>query len=257
MSKVIVERPRRGSSRHVPRRGRRLDAKRVVLDEDDLDPFPSRIGHSAAAHAMGRGTKWFNENLAPLRRFLLKQAGRPWNAVWSEISEHLRPTSTVQQHVRDHVADFVGIRTLLIDGEIHVAGHFGQPEPLSGGRHGRGVLMYVDPVTGILHINPKHETWAARRRREKAANDAARLGRWRRLGPNHLLLLLDDGNWWEVRLARTPCVAGFEPDPRTIDVIEHARLSTLARGERYGADGVHAVAKRPLSKRELKRHALR
>ena len=48
-----------------------------------------------------------NENLAPLQRYLARQVGRPWNKIYAEIAEHLKPTSTVQQHVRDHLKDFV------------------------------------------------------------------------------------------------------------------------------------------------------
>jgi hypothetical protein len=40
--------------------------------------------------------KALNENLAPLRRYLLKQIGRPWNKVFSEICQNLRVDSVVQ-----------------------------------------------------------------------------------------------------------------------------------------------------------------
>jgi hypothetical protein len=35
--------------------------------------------------------------------------GRPWNKVYSEIAAHLRADNTVQQHVRDHLRNFVAI----------------------------------------------------------------------------------------------------------------------------------------------------
>jgi hypothetical protein len=56
------------------------------------------------------GYKMLNENLAPLRRFLERQIGRPWDKVYSEIAERLRVDSTVQQHVREHLRDFVATR---------------------------------------------------------------------------------------------------------------------------------------------------
>jgi hypothetical protein len=43
-----------------------------------------------------------NENLSPLRRYLERR-----DKVYSEISAHLRADNTVQQHVRDHLRDFV------------------------------------------------------------------------------------------------------------------------------------------------------
>ena len=115
MAKVIVERPRPGSAFHVPRRGNRLDSKRVVVPDDGdddapHDAFPSRIGHRRHAWMMGN-PKFFNENLAPLRRYLGQQVGRRWDDVWAEICAHIRTDSTVQSHVRDHVQDFVAFRT--------------------------------------------------------------------------------------------------------------------------------------------------
>ena len=96
MAKVIVERPRRVEG--VSRRGR-------VLGFDDL---PKQEG-MRAPHVRNWGGKVLNENLAPLRRYLERQVGRPWNKVYAEISAHLRPSSAVQQHVRDHLHDFVAV----------------------------------------------------------------------------------------------------------------------------------------------------
>ena len=65
-------------------------------------------------------TKTLNENLNPLKRYLASQVGRPWRKVYSEISEHLKPTSTVQQHVRDHLQDFVATKTRMKGGAVVV-----------------------------------------------------------------------------------------------------------------------------------------
>ena len=94
MFKVIVERPRVGG------KGSRKGRVQAV------DLLPSRIGMRRAAKESG-DHKMLNENLAPLRRYLGKQVGRPWNKVYSEICAHLKSTSTVQQHVRDHIRDYV------------------------------------------------------------------------------------------------------------------------------------------------------
>lgn len=94
MFKVIVERPRVGG--WGSRKGRAQAA----------DLLPSRIGLRRAVKESG-DYKVLNENLAPLRRYLGQQVGRPWNKVYSEICAHLTSASTVQQHVRDHIKDFV------------------------------------------------------------------------------------------------------------------------------------------------------
>jgi len=97
MARVIVERPRR--LERATQRGRAVA----------LDDAPTHEG-MRARHVRNWGGKVLNENLKPLRRFLEKQVGRPWNKVYAEISTHLRPTSAVQQHVRDHVHDFVAVK---------------------------------------------------------------------------------------------------------------------------------------------------
>jgi len=98
MAKIVVERPRKIDS--VKRRGRALS--------DDV--MPKSIGLRRHVQEAG-GFKMLNENLAPLRRYLERQVGRPWNKVFSEIAASLKATSTVQQHVRDHIKDFVQLHT--------------------------------------------------------------------------------------------------------------------------------------------------
>lgn len=96
MARVIVERPRTGGDRG--RKGRAVSLK-------DL---PKSQGMKRR-HVLSGDWKMLNENLAPLRRYLERQVGRPWNKVFPEIARHLRVDNTVQQHVRDHLKDFVAI----------------------------------------------------------------------------------------------------------------------------------------------------
>jgi hypothetical protein len=98
-------------------------------------------------------TKSLNENLAPLRRYLARQVGRPWSKVYSEISENLRVTNAVQQHVRDHLKDFVAIKV--------ACDKTGEPIDNSGWL--RSYDFYVDPRDGILK-RAKAETDKARKR---------------------------------------------------------------------------------------------
>ncbi len=82
----------------------------VIVENDDGEPLRALRGGREPMRGPAK-TKWLNENLAPLKRFLGKQVGRPWDKVYSEIAENLKPTSTVQQHVRDHIEDFVALKT--------------------------------------------------------------------------------------------------------------------------------------------------
>ena len=92
MFKVIVEKPRRGARFRVNR-------NRLAGAED----LPTRIGYKRFRALNRTRTKSLNENLRPLEKYLIRQAGRPWNKVYSEICETLDAGHTVKQHVREHL----------------------------------------------------------------------------------------------------------------------------------------------------------
>jgi hypothetical protein len=241
MSKVIVERPRVGRSWA----GRKPGRTRVVAD-DDGEPLRTARGAAREPVRPPRKTKSLNENLNPLRRYLAAQVGRPWNKVFAEISEHLKPTSTVQQHVRDHLEDFVAVKTRMRGGKVVLTPRFGGERPLDEDwRH-----FYVHPRTGLLRLNERRTTFQRARRlaRERAAVELAQ--RMRALGPMTQAHLFGEG-WWEVKLAK---IRGAEP---FVDVVARAKLSTLAPDILYGRHGVYACEKRPLSRTEMKRLGLR
>ena len=102
MYKVIVERPRRGKEGDAI-------AARLRKDFDG----PTRLGMRA-----GYGRPILNENLAPLRRYLHAQLGRPWNKVFSEICAGIDRRNTVQQHIHQHIRDFIAIDVEVRDGRL-------------------------------------------------------------------------------------------------------------------------------------------
>jgi hypothetical protein len=148
MAKVIVERPR--IKPWNARKGRRLD----------LEDLPALEG-MRRGHAWRGERKELNENLAPLRRYLAKQVGRPWDKVYSEIAAHLRVHSTVQQHVRDHLGDFVALkpRRKISHWRSSIRGGlWWQP-------------FYVDPRTGLLCRTDCLPEEKARRRPRRKRGD--------------------------------------------------------------------------------------
>jgi hypothetical protein len=270
MAKVIVERPRL-NNRNC-RRGRRVD----------LEDLPFRIGMRRDRREHG-GHKELNENLAPLRRYLQKQVGRRWDDVYSEIAENLRVDSTVQQHVRDHVEDFV---------DLH-----GQEERWitifrSGGvgervRVGPWKEFYVDPVDGVLRHNDLSKNRKVNRLRRERERPVTSI----KLDSMRELKLID-GVWFEVEYAPLPMpqyreglqIRPFRQRPwdpscpvveyavvvRTLisapvfDVIRRERLrvgpliddeANRRRWEREGTK-VYAVSKRQLSTKLLRRYGL-
>jgi hypothetical protein len=254
MSKVIVEAPRLGggSGKH-PRPGGGSKKQRAVVA--DLEA-PLHQG----MRRIHKDRKEFNEHLSPLRRFLESRVGKYWPKVYAEICENLRPSSTVQQHVRDHLEDFVAVRTSIKDGVIWIHDG-GRVHRLEEGWN----RLYVQPVSRCLLRN-KH--WTRRRSayEKRMALAAAEIAERRRdLGGGRQLHKLR-GCWFEVTLApiesrrqtfakphghETRLVMGMRRD----EVID-AGLSDLGGGELYGRYDVFAVAKRQLSHRELRKRGL-
>ena len=253
MAKLIVERPRLGG--HGARKRRPLK---------DLDLARDKIGMGRAASETG-DRKMLNENLAPLRRYITGQVGRPWAKVWAEICANLSVTSTVQQHVRDHISDLVAFNGVTrCGGQVLVLGRWGGPKPLETS----WFEFWVEPATDILRRNRRLQTprmkrkarrkdWQSNLRKRMVERDAQR--------QYHLL---DDGAWWVVTLEVEP-TAPAKPNYRGrvvngkplslpfVDVVLRAGLSRLPRHELYGRHGVYSVAKRQLSREEAKRLKLR
>ena len=204
MSRVIMERPRIIDS--IERKGRCRS----------LEDLPKQQGMRRSQRERG-GYKMLNENLAPLRRFLERQVGRPWGKVYSEIAQRLRVYSTVQQHVRDHLSDFVATRPRrgASDCRRSTRNEDGQSlwyQPL-----------YVDPKDGILKRTDKLPEIKARRQR------AAQ--RSRRLPPiDRIALALERelrriaGIWYEVALAPLP-----DPEYRVITGLQKVPLKRYHR----------------------------
>lgn len=137
MFKVIVERPRHGS-RSAPK----------IKNRHDPDQERKQVGMKRAVQERSGGWKSLNENLAPLKRYLGKQKGRPWSKVYAEISKQLAPGHTVKDHVRDHLEDFIVIRVSIgKKGEwLRNTKNYANAIPL----HEWWPELYVDPNDGII-----------------------------------------------------------------------------------------------------------
>jgi hypothetical protein len=256
MAKVLVERPRKIDSHR--RRGRRVD--------DEV--LPKVIGLRRHVQEAG-GYKMLNENLAPLQRYLARQVGRPWNKVYAEIAAHLKATSTVQQHVRDHLKDFV---------QLHPSSDVRQ-YPWS--KRLWFQPFYVDRRDGLLK-RTEGLAWAkalARRPPRAVPDDRAPLD------DRHELRRLD-GIWFAVELAPLPdpdyrpvsrkleTASGKRPrevvvrqlvTPAVYDVVTGAAICAgpeldepraWAAYRKAHPARVYAVGKRQLSRAELRRHGL-
>lgn len=254
MYKVIVERPRRGKEGYAA-------AARLRRDFEG----PTRLGMRA-----GYGYRRLNENLAPLRRYLHAQTGRPWNKVFSEICAGIDRRNTVQQHIHQHIRDFIAIDVDVRGGQLI------DLEARWGFRGGGSVIyqgLYVDPRTGLIRPNKNYRAWrhgiAEHRRREQAEVAARR----RKVDERTYLLLLNE-IWFSVEVDVLP--EGRLVD-RLIDGKLHRQMTAESRydvvlrknvsmtgraGSRqreylYGSNDLYAVSKRQISTREIKARCLR
>lgn len=189
MAKVIVERPRERASDAPPRNDRRVP----------LDDLPTHESMRRRFRKLER--KELNENLKPLLRYLFRQVGRPWDKVYSEICRFLKPTSTVQQHVRDHIGDFVAThpcRGKSEDPRPSVDGMWRQP-------------LYVHPRDGLLK---RTVDLPERKRRRFIRRSAGQSPRRERIpiGNNRELRRIN-GIWYELTFAPLP-----EPEYEQVSV---------------------------------------
>jgi hypothetical protein len=237
MFKVIVEKPRLGS------RVRWSTGTRRLLASEDA---PVKLGMRAGRHG-----KRSRDHLGPLRNFLVRQVGRPWNAVFSEICAVVDRRSTVQQHVLLHISNFVLIDTKLVDGEVCGPGHRSVFTPLRD----LPEELYVHPETGVLMRNDAR-ILRRQKQREVAKRKQAELdARRRELSPTEQLHRVE-GVWFSVRLAAVPERHGEARWDHLRRVLVSAK-DYYAGEDLYGRRGVYAAAKRQLSARELRRYGLK
>ena len=137
MAKVVTERPRRGHGNLSKKWARRL--RKNEYDAEDHGPNRAPI---ARRNQYGWKAKEFSDLLGPLRRYLRKQVGRPWNKVWSEITRNLDSRALSGQHIFDHIKWEVELHVLLgKDGSLYRT-RWSQVVPVSG--------LYVHPTTRLL-----------------------------------------------------------------------------------------------------------
>lgn len=148
MAKVVTERPRRGHGNKSMKTSKTLSKDEIVDYAEDLDDAgPTR--HKVSRRGQyGWDAKEFSDLLGPLRGFLRKQVGRPWNKVHSELCKHLDRRSVSGSHIWDHVNSEVEQHGYL-EGKLVMA------LPRYSWRPRRVEGLYVHPISGLLQWAPK------------------------------------------------------------------------------------------------------
>jgi hypothetical protein len=219
MAKVLVERPRWGSSLRGKKKGYCRSLQRTPIE--DLRRYEPMAGRWRGMH------KVFGEHLSPLRRFLRANVGRPWDKVLQELRERVDFGNVVQKHLLTHLFDYVALGGVMIKGkltfpsEIRRRGGFASEQ------------LYVCAKTGILRIATPSKRYRVLELRSTA----------------DVRYLYRDHVWWEVRVRTGPERLGGLKD---VYLGKPANQITSAeRIEAYG-DNVLAIAKRALTFQEVR-----
>jgi len=115
MKKVVTERPRWGSD-HKNRDNLKIRKNIIVIEEDGEISDTTTPGGKFSTRAKYYERKSFSDLLGPLKSYLKSQVDRPWDIVWSEISQNLPASGVLNIHIRDHIEDFVTLDVEKIDG---------------------------------------------------------------------------------------------------------------------------------------------
>lgn len=178
MAQLLVETPRRhaGEFFKTHRRKANHDPESAPTKQGMRKPYVER--------------KEFGEYFAPLKGFLRKNVGRPWDKVFSELSQSLHGGGTVIDHTKMHLLrDFVILKPHWVNGKAHT------PPPWyhDGPREIRKGAFYVDQQ-GILRTGKRVDP------------------RYRRPKPGHGIIRINEqsgfikieGFWYRVWLRPIP-----------------------------------------------------
>jgi hypothetical protein len=234
MHKVVIERPRWNP-------GRGKNARRANLPDELLPKFEGiRRPH--------RWRKGLTDLLGPLKRWLQSQVGRLWNDVYSEACSVIKPDSVIRAHIKTHLLQFVERHTFMLDGTVCVL-DISYPNrgviPVTE-RHYGCSRFFVHPESGVLCAIPQksRKEWLAERR-------TARVETFRWLDCNFALKQIA-GVWFACQFRVVPSKGRFK-------AYDHALGQEVGRGGLLRRDSqyLHCIAKRQLSRRELRRYGLR
>jgi len=148
MNKVLTTRPRFGGN--TTRMRKTFDQKNTPKErrfvpgrKDAVDDYSPKRESMRRRHRTDGDSKEFSDLINPLRRYLRKQVGRPWDEVWSDICRGLAGGGLALEHVKDHVK-------WEVDGIPHSGHCYFRHDDWY--KPGSGVV-YVDS-NGILRANP-------------------------------------------------------------------------------------------------------
>jgi len=226
MDKVLVTTPRIGSSRKngEVKKSRRLER------EGSYDDLPSYSSMKPKDRNWW-GRKELNEYLNPLVRYLAKNCNRPWNKVYSEICENMDRRGVVQDHIFQHLFDYVELHPVFKNGKPHAVG-WGLTPLYRNGR-----TFYVDKNGILKEPKEKRPPW----NKEKDNPNLIKTGD----DSVFYIRRATDGTWFKASLEGWPsdfdglAFVSYENQSWIVDIIgervirgQYVRVKTLSKKEK-------------------------
>ena len=157
-------------------------------------------GREGMKFRYGYDRKTFNENLNPLKGIIRTAVGRKWDKFFSELMKTFDTRSVVNQHIIEHLYDYVDIQTFMEDGVVMTRGCYRQEaEPIRGSN----IEYYVDPRDGIIKFNKYYKNYKSIQRERVAERAREQLKVKRVIDDNNVLHLID-GVWFHFTLEEIP-----------------------------------------------------
>lgn len=146
LAEEVIECYRHGMRTRAYKRGRRQKLRQADYADSRRCEGMTRLHRG--------GTKYFNDNLSPLRRFLQRRLGQPWTLVYQELSQKLDRRSVAGQHVYQHLEEMVYRRVDKIEDAWFRTTYGGKVLPLPPEKWGGYPFFYLD-AKGILRLWPR------------------------------------------------------------------------------------------------------
>ncbi len=237
LGEVVIERPRAGLRISLRKLTGYKKALQKITDEATEDGLlrPYLI----KSRQLVLRTKYFSDNLGPLRRWLHSKVGQSWDDVYSELCQCIEIRTLSGQHILFHIWQLVERNVVLIDGVPYSDRCYKYIQ-----RHQLGYwrdVLYVHPHTGILCIAKKVPKELPKKRDDLLVIDSY-----------HEYRKLND-IWYLIKLQELP------ENELVRDVVLKVTLCRSTESGKYSSRALHeygrevyAVRKRQCSKTEIK-----
>lgn len=150
--KIITERPRGGGTRQdSTQKVRARDHSLMALEKFENLAKMERLNPGGPMNYFDIHSKRFSDLITPLKAWLDKQVGRPWDKVMSDIHGMVNTKKVTGRHVMDHVKQWVKTN-VEIDGKNVVDLGKYYWKATREARYLRPGELYVHPVDGLLKV---------------------------------------------------------------------------------------------------------